>query len=231
MPVNCVGISDYHRALLFNVLFQATGLFCAEWNSSLILKIIHSLLPGLKKWLEFRKRPPVILKGLVALKLCSVICIILCFPCSPKKRPPPHPDVEVGRDAPVAPWRWDSRPWSQTYRQQPGSSVRNQEMRELLGKNSAIWQTFSLNPPMRLCRNRALSFIHLQGRGSRDECLPIEANTYWLETHRAGMCLNESLVTAYWFCGFVYSTAVQRHTVSTTVHSKFRWKVKRPSVL
>lgn len=30
MPVNCVAILDYHSALLFfNVLFQATGLFCA----------------------------------------------------------------------------------------------------------------------------------------------------------------------------------------------------------
>ena len=141
MPMNCVVISDYHSTLLFfNVLFQATGLFCAEWNSSLILKIIHSLSPGLKKWSGFHKRPPVILKGLVALKLCSVICIILCFPCSPKKRPPPHPDVEVGGDAPVAPQRWDSRPWSQEDGQQPVSSMRNLEMRELLTKNSAWWQ-------------------------------------------------------------------------------------------
>lgn len=50
-----------------------------------------------------------------------------------------------------------------------------------------------------------------------------EAGGHWLQTHievsRAGVCVNESPMTAYRFCGFVYLTAAQRHTATTTVHS------------
>ena len=53
-------------------------------------------------------------------------------------------------------------------------------------KELSLMTTFSLNPPMRLSRNRALSFIHLQGRESRDERLPTEdTNTGWRPTARS----------------------------------------------
>lgn len=106
MPVNCVAISDYYRALLF---------FNALWFASdgIVLRRVEQftniedhpffLLPELK-WSGFPKRPLVILQGLVALELCSVIYIMLCFPCSPEKRPPPHLDVNVGGRCSGGPW-------------------------------------------------------------------------------------------------------------------------------
>ena len=55
------------------------------------------------------------------------------------------------------------------------------------------------------------------------EPVRLEASEHWLQTHievsRAGVCFNESPMTAYWFCGFVYLTAAQHHTATTTVHS------------
>lgn len=98
MPVSCVAILDYYRALLFfnAVRFASNGIVLRRVEQFTNIED-HPFFYYLNLSNQsFCKRPPVILQGLVALELCSVTYIMLCFPCSPEKRPPPHPDVTVG---------------------------------------------------------------------------------------------------------------------------------------